>query len=138
MTRTVRVVIDCRDPAALGQFWLRALGYVEKAAPEGYESWSAYAAAILGHEVGYVIVDPDGVGPLIFFQPVPEPKTGKNRVHLDVEVRGDGPPEQQWQRIRNAVAPLEALGATVLRRNEDPNDYFITMADPEGNEFCLV
>jgi hypothetical protein len=140
MAKTVQLVIDCRDPGALGRFWRDALDYAERPPPEGYDSWAAFDAATggPGDEAGYSIVDPDGAGPPIFFQPVPEPKTVKNRVHLDIRVSGDGTPEEQWQRIRDGVPPMLALGARVLRHNEDPDDYFIVLADPEGNEFCLV
>jgi hypothetical protein len=140
MAKRVGVVIDCRDPGTLGRFWQAALEYVERPPPPGYDSWAAYDAEHGGggDADGYHLVDPDGVGPTLFFQPVPEPKTGKNRVHLDVRVSGDGPFEQRWQRIQDGVAPMVALGATVLRRVDDPDDCFIVLADPEGNEFCLV
>ena len=140
MAKRVGVVIDCRDPGTLGRFWLRALDYAEQPPPEGYDSWAAFDAATggPGDEAGFKIVDPAGAGPTIFFQPVPEPKTVKNRVHLDVRVSGEGTSQEQRQRVRDGVAPMVALGATELHRNEDPDDYFITLADPEGNEFCLV
>jgi hypothetical protein len=140
MARLLGIVIDCADPAALGRFWMHALGYVERPPPAGYASWAEHDAAVggPGDEAGYMIVDPDGIGPTIFFQPVPEPKTVKNRVHLDVRVGGQGSYAERWQRIRDDVAPLVALGATELRRHPDPEDYFIVLADPEGNEFCLV
>ncbi|HEV7656898.1 MAG TPA: VOC family protein [Mycobacteriales bacterium] len=58
-----------------------------------------------------MIVDPAGVGPTVFFQPVPERKTGKNRLHLDVRGGGEGTPAERWARIQDAVAPMMALGA---------------------------
>jgi hypothetical protein len=140
MAKQVGIVVDCADPGALGRFWMRALDYAERPPPPGYPSWAAYDAAVggPGDEAGFMIVDPDGVGPTVFFQPVPEPKTVKNRVHLDIRVGGQGSYEQRWRRIQDGVAPLVALGATELRRHPDPEDYFIVLADPEGNEFCLV
>jgi len=140
MAKQLGIVIDCADPGALARFWMQALDYVERPPPAGYASWAEYDAAVggPGDEAGCSIADPDGVGPRIFFQPVPEPKTVKNRVHLDIRVGGQGSYEERWQRIQDGVAPLVALGATELRRHPDPQDYFIVLADPEGNEFCLV
>jgi hypothetical protein len=140
MARQLSIVVDCADPPALGRFWRAALDYVERPAPEGYVSWAEYDAAAggPGDEAGCTIVDPDGVGPPIFFQPVPEPKAVKNRMHLDVRVGGSGAYEERWERIRAAAVPLVEAGARELRRYDDPDDYFIVLADPEGNEFCLV
>jgi hypothetical protein len=70
---------------------------------------------------------------------VPEGKTAKNRVHLDVNVgqpRTD-PPEQQRQRVDDAVSHATATGATVTQVLDDRGEYCVVMADPEGNEFCL-
>jgi hypothetical protein len=136
------LTFDCADPERLGGFWKLVLDYVEQPPPEGYASWREYDAAhgTPGNEAGYTIVDPDGVGPSIFFQPVPEPKTAKNRLHMDVKVGGPSgtPFEERRRRIEAGVAPLVAAGATVHSRSEDPDDYFIVLQDPEGNEFCLV
>ena len=87
---------------------------------------------------GYTIVDPDGKGPSIFFQPVPESKTAKNRLHMDVRVSGAGTEDERRARIESAVAPLVAAGATMRNRSSAADDFFIVMQDPEGNEFCLV
>jgi Glyoxalase-like domain len=85
-------------------------------------------------------VDPDRVGPTIFFQPVPEPKVVKNRLHIDIKVSRDAttPLEERHRRIEAGVQPLVLAGARMQRRSENPDDYFIVMQDPEGNEFCLV
>jgi len=64
----------------------------------------------------------------------------KNRLHIDIR-RSEGAPrpsEEERRRIDAAVGPLVELGATVLRRNQDPDDWFVVLQDPEGNEFCLV
>jgi hypothetical protein len=66
---------------------------------------------------------------------VPEPKSAKNRLHLDLRVAGTGSPEERWARITQEVDRLSAAGATVLR--PDP-DHHVVMADPEGNEFCVA
>jgi hypothetical protein len=142
MARSIGLVLDCAHPARVGTFWAKALGYVQRPPPKGYDTWDAYDTehGTPGDEAGYEIVDPDGIGPSMFFQPVPESKVVKNRLHVDVRVGGaaDLPFEERRQAIEDGVAPMVQLGATMLRRSEDPADYFIVMQDPEGNEFCLV
>jgi hypothetical protein len=85
------------------------------------------------------VVDPAGTGPRIFFQRVPEPKTVKNRVHLDLNVSsGRGAPLAERKRQVNAeVERLESFGARPLYSKEERGEYHVTMADPEGNEFCV-
>jgi Glyoxalase-like domain len=90
---------------------------------------------------GAYIEDPEGVRPGISFLKVPEPKTAKNRVHLDVQAGGGrgGPQEVRWARVLEAVRRLTEAGATVIREDlqDGVPDHFV-MADPEGNEFCVV
>lgn len=112
--RIDEIVMDCADPATLARFWSEALGY------EICETYPDEAS----------IDDPDGVGPGLFFQRVPEPKKVKNRVHIDLTV-----PEDEFER---AIATLEALGATRVDVGQGPDRAWATLADPEGNEFCLV
>lgn len=144
MSTSVGVVIDCAQPQRLAEFWTAALGYVIEPPPAGYADWAAYDAAhgISPEEAaaGCKILDPDGSGPTIFFQRVPEAKVVKNRVHLDVKVSRVARADitDPHARIEAAVAPLVALGARVVRRSNDPHDDFIVLLDPEGNEFCLV
>jgi hypothetical protein len=78
--------------------------------------------------------DPTGVGPRLYFQKVPEPKSVKNRVHLDVVVSVT----QEWVDVQAAADRVVAAGGQILRISDDPNDRFILVGDPEGNEFCLV
>lgn len=66
----------------------------------------------------------------MLFQLVPEPETVKNRMHLDLRIGGDDP-----EQVR---AALEARGATFLHNGSQGPQTWITMADPEGNEFCLA
>jgi hypothetical protein len=110
---------DAADPHRLADFWARALGYTAEA---GYEEPD-----------GASIVDPGGRGPAISFLRVPEGKSAKNRVHLDVRPGGgeDG--------IRRCADELIALGAT-LRGAEFYGAEFghLVMQDPEGNEFCVA
>src|SRR5690554_1298873 len=88
MVRDTQVTFDCADPAALAGFWAEVLGYRLQGPPEGFATWDE-ALDALGVEPGRrndasALVDPDGVRPRLFFQRVPEGKSAKNRVHLDV------------------------------------------------------
>ena len=93
MATQVQVVIDAADPAAVAEFWAAAAGYVVQPPPPGYDSWPAFLRELGVPEDQWdsrsAVVDPDGKGPRIFIQKVPEPKTVKNRVHLDVRVGPD-------------------------------------------------
>jgi hypothetical protein len=85
-------------------------------------------------------VDPDGTGPRLFFQRVPEPKMAKNRVHLDVRVAPGLEGEQRMAALEAECERLVALGATRRQRHEPApptSAGFLVMIDPEGNEFCL-
>jgi hypothetical protein len=64
----------------------------------------------------------------------------KNRLHIDIRLSAGAPrpSEEERRRIDAGVASLVELGATVLRRNQDPEDWYVVLQDPEGNEFCLV
>ena len=93
MATQIQVTIDCADPGRLARFWADALGYRLEEPPDGFASWQDYWVSRglppVEVEDGYdSIVDPDGVRPRIWFQPVPEPKVVKNRVHLDLGVSG--------------------------------------------------
>ncbi|MEU8418132.1 VOC family protein [Amycolatopsis japonica] len=114
-TRMLAVAVDCREAEALAAFWKEALGYPET------ERWTD------GHGVTYVeLKSPDM--PSLLFQPVPEGKSGKNRLHLDL-----APTELEQ---REEVARLVSLGARII---EDPeSDDWVVMADPEDNEFCVL
>ena len=87
MATGVQVVIDCADPAALARFWAAALGYIEQPPPEGFASWQdwlkAHGIPESEWNAANAVIDPDGRGPRIYFQRVPEPKTVKNRLHFD-------------------------------------------------------
>jgi|SRR6478609_3550484 hypothetical protein len=92
MSRAFQVTIDSSDPRALGGFWAEVLGYVEDAPPPGFATWTealtAWGLPPERHNDAYAVVDPDGAGPRVFLQKVPEGKTAKNRLHLDVRVSG--------------------------------------------------
>src|SRR5918992_5152912 len=143
MAIRLQVVFDAADPPKLAAFWGEAIGYVEEAPPDGYESWEAWAAANdLPREDwdNYASrVDPDGVGPRLFFQRVPEPKTAKNRVHLDLDVGGGRgtPPEEHRRRVAAAVERAAAAGASKVKEYDEAGQHWVVMQDPEGNEFCF-
>ena len=142
MAIPVQVVMDCADPARLAAFWAAALGYEVQAPPEGFDSWEAALRAWGVPEDAWnaksAVVDPGGAGPRIFFQQVPEPKTVKNRVHLDVNAGGSPgtSEEDRRRRVSETSDRLVALGASVLREMEELGERWIVMRDPEGNEFC--
>ncbi|GIG23359.1 hypothetical protein Cch01nite_40830 [Cellulomonas chitinilytica] len=143
MAATVQVTFDAADPAALGTFWAELLGYVEQPPPDGYATWDDFldekGMPPERRDDGYAVVDPDGAGPRLFFQRVPEGKTAKNRVHLDVQVTAGRPRSEHAELCRSRAGELEALGARRLREFDEPvSGFWIVMVDPEGNEFCLV
>ena len=128
MTTHWTIGADAADPQRLAAFWAAALGYV----PEpGYD-----------FEDGASLVDPDGVLPAISFLRVPEGKTAKNRVHLDIRVAAgrDVDPGVRGQWIRAKAAELVEAGATTVREESygGPDLGHIVMLDPEGNEFCVA
>jgi hypothetical protein len=143
MAIELQVVFDAADPPALAAFWGQAIGYVEEDPPDGFGSWEAWAEAnALPREDwdNYASrVDPDGAGPRLFFQRVPEPKTAKNRVHLDLAVSGGRgtPIEDRRRRVADAAERAVAAGATRVRDHDEAGQHWVVLQDPEGNEFCL-
>jgi hypothetical protein len=140
MATSVQVVFDCADPDGLARFWAEAIGYQLQDPPAGYASWEAWAREEGIPEERWndvSAVDPDGRGPRLYFQRVPEAKTVKNRVHLDLNVGGthDTPLTERRGRIDAEVERLLDAGATRLGALEGPGGYVVNMADPEGNEF---
>jgi Glyoxalase-like domain len=143
MAIRLQVVFDAADPPKLAAFWGEAIGYVEEDPPDGFESWEAWAVANdLPREDWDRYdsrVDPDGAGPRLFFQRVPEPKTAKNRVHLDLDVSGgrETPIEDRRRRVADAVERAVAAGATRVKAYDEAGQHWVVLQDPEGNEFCL-
>ena len=144
MAVRIQVVFDCADPDRLARFWASALGYHIPPPPEGFETWEAWLTA---HDIpeedwnsASAVEDPDGAGPRIYFQQVPEQKIVKNRVHIDLNVGGGGkvPLEDRQQRVDAEVERLVKEGATVFRPGSvERGEYWVVMQDPEGNEFCV-
>lgn len=141
MTPHFQIAVDCADPHAQVRFWAAAVGYEvedhhdqiveilgagfatedDTIEIDGRKAWREAAAC----------KDPDGVGPRLLFQLVPEPKTVKDRIHLDLH-------HLQGDELRDAeVARLIGLGATKLWDGQQGPQRWVTLADPEGNEFCV-
>lgn len=143
MVVQMQVSFDAADPQRLAAFWREALGYQDQPPPEGYASWEDWARAVGIPEEAWgdtaALVDPEGVRPRVLIQRVPEPKTAKNRVHLDLNVSGDREVafEDRRPKVDAAVERLIGLGATKVRAYDEPDQYWVVMQDPEGNEFCL-
>ena len=112
------VVVDCRDPLRQAEFWAQALGY--KISQRNTDEFQ--------------VSDPAGVGGSLYLMKVPEPKAGKNRLHLDL-VTPDS--------MEDEVARLVEAGAQLVEVRQDPPeldnpDTWTVLRDPEGNEFCVT
>jgi predicted enzyme related to lactoylglutathione lyase len=111
------MVVDCVDPRVVASFWEAALGWRRT------------------HDTAdQIVLEPpadsaeDGVAPDLLFVPVSDPTPGKNRLHLDLR------PEDQDSEVRR----LLALGAERASVGQDPDVSWVVLADPEGNEFCVL
>jgi len=143
MGTSIQVVFDCADPARLAKFWAAALHYKEQDPPAGFTTWHEFLKARGVPEAEWnsagAIVDPEKVGPRIYFQQMDTPKPKKNRLHLDINISGGGkvPPKERVKRVDAEVERILGLGAAKQRVWDDPEEYCIVMQDPEGNEFCV-
>ena len=113
------VIIDCRDPRRVAQFWRDVLAWPMVEDARGY-----YWLSATGEPTA---------PPLLVFVPVPEPKTVKNRLHIDITTGGS---------LEDGVARLVAMGGRLVEMRQDPEtlanpDTWAVMQDPEGNEFCV-
>jgi hypothetical protein len=111
------VIVDCQDPLRLGEFWAEALDY-----------------EVAERDAGEVMVSRPGAGPVLYFMPVPAPRTAVNRLHLEVVTTGS---------METEVARLADAGAQVVEVRHDPPTYdnpetWTVMRDPEGNEFWVT
>ncbi|MFJ9540504.1 VOC family protein [Streptomyces sp. NPDC101225] len=144
-----KLVIDAADPHAQADFWAAALGYavednaafierllelgaLPEAATVDFHGRRAFRdlIAVRHPDDPYDTEKGTGLGRRLLFQRVPEPKSVKNRLHLDLHP-GEG-------RRDGEVERLEGLGASVLRQVKEPAGEWVVMADPEGNEFCVA
>ncbi|WP_104525984.1 VOC family protein [Blastococcus atacamensis] len=137
----VQVVVDSSSPHALADWWAEALGWQVEAQDEAFirrmveigaaaESDTTTHRGALVWATGAALVSAEPGRPRVLFQLVPEEKTVKNRVHLDVRV---GAAEREAE-----VARLVELGARELWRGAQGPSTWVTLADPEGNEFCVT
>lgn len=144
MAHGFQVVVDCADPHALADWWADALGWQVEPSDEAFirrmieqghasESDTTTHRGVLVWRTGQAIRPPAdlaaGPGSRVLFQLVPEPKTVKNRVHLDLRVGQDDVEAEAERLIGN--------GATFLHRGQQGPHFWITLADPEGNELCV-
>jgi len=139
------LTLDCARPRELAAFWSLALGYVEPDPPPGWASWQEW---LVGQGVpedewddGAYLVDPAGVRPPLSLLRVPEPKTAKNRLHLDLKVTGGRDVDQAVRErlIRDRADLLLRAGAAVVQEVAGPVGLdHLVLSDPEGNEFCVV
>ena len=141
MATDFQVVVDCAAPHELADWWADALGwqveaqdaaFIRRMIDAGYatdEETTTHDGALVW-KTGAAINSPDPDRPRVLFQQVPEGKTVKNRMHLDLRVGAE--------RREAEVARLVAAGATELHRASQGPHEWATLADPEGNEFCVT
>ena len=152
MSRQIQVTFDAHDPAALSLFWRDALGYVHPGPPgvdlpagaDPLAAWDEFLDRVGvpadRRNTQSALEDPDGPGPRLFFQQVPEDKVAKNRLHLDLRAAPGLVGDERMAALEAECDRLVALGAKRVRRDEPAPPLslgFIVMTDPEGNEFCL-
>jgi len=144
MAYDFQVTLDCADPHGLADWWADVLGWSVEPSDEAFirrmiaqghatEENTTTHRGVLVWATGAAIRGPAGPGGepgrRMLFQRVPEPKTGKNRMHLDIRVGAD--------KVETETARLTAAGATFLHREQHGPHTWVTLADPVGNEFCL-
>jgi hypothetical protein len=136
-----QVTVDAADPHTQADWWAETLGweveptdeaFIRKMLADGYATDAdtrTYHGTLVWKE-GAAIRHPGGERPRVLFQAVPEAKVVKNRVHLDVRVGAD--------RVEDEMRRLTVRGARFLHRGQQGPHRWVTMADPEGNEFCIT
>jgi hypothetical protein len=142
MAYEFQVTVDCADPHTLADWWAETLGwqvqeqdeaFIRRMISAGYatDSDTKLHNGRLVWTAGAAISHPEGTqrAPRVLFQLVPEAKTVKNRLHLDVRIGADD--------VDVAVARLTARGAKVLHSGRQGPHTWVTLADPDGNEFCV-
>jgi len=142
MAYTFQVTVDCRDPHRLAAWWAQALrwevepqdaAFIKRMIAEGFateDDTTTYEGRVVWKE-GAAITHPEGTGraPRMLFQTVSEDKVVKNRVHLDLRIGED--------ELAATVERLTDAGATFLHEGRQGPHAWVTLADPEGNEFCV-
>ena len=141
MASDVQIAVDCTRPHELADWWAEALGwevepqdeaFIRRMVAEGHatQEQTVEHRGALRWRSATALRSPDPGRPRMLFQAVPEAKTVKNRLHLDVHV---GPDQREAE-----VTRLVGLGATELWRESQGPYSWVTLADPEGNEFCVA
>jgi catechol 2,3-dioxygenase-like lactoylglutathione lyase family enzyme len=142
MVLTFQVTFDCANPDRLARFWADVLGYKLADPPNGFDSWDAFLDSIgvppEDRDGASAVVDPEGNQPRMYFQRVPEAKSVKNRIHLDINITPGMrmPLEERVRLVDEAAERFVSLGATLVRRTQEYGGYYVVLQDPEGNEFC--
>jgi hypothetical protein len=140
MATDFQVTIDCSSPHELADWWAEALGWVVEPSDEAFirrmvdaghatDDDTTTHRGVLVWRAGAALNSPEPGRPRLLFQEAPERKTVKNRMHLDLRVGAD--------RQEAEVARLVGMGATELWRASQGPHAWVTLADPEGNEFCV-
>lgn len=142
MAYEFQMTVDSADPHTMADWWAETLGwqvepqdeaFIRRMVSAGYaaDSDTTRHNGMLVWKQGAAIRHPDGApgAPRMLFQVVPEGKTVKNRLHLDVRIGAED--------VDAAVTGLTARGATVLYHGQHGPFAWVTLADPEGNEFCV-
>ena len=139
MTRRFQVTFDATDPHALAGWWAALLDYEVEDLHDGVQELLADGIVTADQVLtvngrltfadATAAGDPARQGPRLYFQRVPEPKSAKNRVHLDVQLDGD---------LDEQVERLRGTGASFDRFDSQPGHRWAVMQDPEGNEFCVT
>jgi len=124
-SKFTELAIDCADPGALARFWCSVLGYRVQGEDDGDDGFVAIGSPVVPEGKNRLGLVP----PVLTFARVPEGKTVKNRVHLDVNPTDCAQNEE--------IARLTGLGASVVNDNR-PQFGWVTLADPEGNEFDVL
>jgi glyoxalase superfamily protein len=141
MATDFQVTVDCADPHGLADWWAEALGWEVEPSDEAFirrmvdaghasEQDTTTHRGVLVWKEGAALRSPDPGRPRLLFQLVPEAKTVKNRLHLDLRFGAEN--------LEQEVTRLVGLGATELWRGSQGPHSWATLADPEGNEFCVA
>jgi hypothetical protein len=142
MAYKFQVMVDCADPHTLADWWAETLGWqvepsdealIRRMISDGHaaESDTKLHNGVIVWKEGAAICHPEGPqrAPRMLFQLIPEPKAAKNRMHMDVRIGSDD--------LEPAVASMVARGANFLHNGQQGRHTWVTLGDPEGNEFCL-
>jgi catechol 2,3-dioxygenase-like lactoylglutathione lyase family enzyme len=133
----MQVTFDCADVPAMVRFWSAVLGYEQEKPPPPFATWEEFAQ-VQGvprdmWDAWGSAVDPAGEAPRLFFQRVPEGKTAKNRVHLDLRLSA----REGSAGLAAEVDRVVGLGAQRLTEHDELGSHWVVLRDPEGNEFCI-